>query len=187
MIYMALMVTARKLICLFGLSQLIALHAFAQCPDISIDSVNGLLRKHHLNRVSRLAISLSEAKKQEAQSQGGICFLEALDQALTSFMTDGSDRESPVALTISKYLSWTERPELMDRKAAAEKLTRKLWNDPDTELELITINSVAQPENRESVEKYWIFYLYNDYISDHFHWAMVDRSGQTPTFNYGFN
>ena len=60
-------------------------------------------------------------------------------------------------------------------------------NRQDSSLELIGPQSRFPPENRESLAESWSFYLSMDALSDHLFWAIVDRSGAQPAYNYGFN
>jgi hypothetical protein len=109
-------------------------------------------------------------------------FEDALDRAVNSFLTDGSDLESPLALVEEEMLV----------PAGDECLA--LDNGPDAlrcilnqggSLHLLDYGQ--RPEGSGDVESDWIFRLSTDF-SDHGHWAVVDRSDpDAETFNYGFN
>ena len=48
-------------------------------------------------------------------------------------------------------------------------------------------STVPAPEDGERVEENWIFVLSLPDLSDHIYWAIVDREGKLPAYNYGFN
>ena len=105
---------------------------------------------------------------------------DALRRALGSFLHDGGDSDSP--LSIVEHVFPNEDPK--------EKLAGLLNNERSG---VRLLGPIEVPENGEPVVDYWIFALgiwdetNNSKLSDHAHWALVDRKGVQPTYNYGFN
>jgi len=58
-------------------------------------------------------------------------------------------------------------------------------NRGGTELRLLS--GYERAEHGESVRENWIFFLWIPDLSDHEHWAVVNRSGGGQVYNYGFN
>ena len=103
-----------------------------------------------------------------------VTFENAMRQALKSFLNDGSDAESPLAVILNQGFP---------RREAKTKLLAEM-NSPRTVLKLLPISEII--EGGEDTEKYWIFELnIDDY--DYSFWAIIDRSGVKPVYNYGFN
>ena len=110
---------------------------------------------------------------------GNVDFETALNAAIMSFLTDGRDLESPLSLVQDINPGPCLVPELSER-------VRCFLNRNTTRLELYGDFGFA-PEEGEQIQANWIFVLMAESLSDHIQWAIVDRSGQRETYNYGFN
>lgn len=140
--------------------------------------VDAILAAHGVPRIS-LDLPADEATRQAAAHPSTVGFEAALDKALTSFLQDGDDPESPLGLV-------SDIDDDDPCKKATDRETVKCFlNDPRTELGMLKMGESA--EHGESVGDYWIFTVYIDHLSDHGHWAIVDRKGAEATYNYGFN
>ena len=127
----------------------------------------------------KVDIDMSEVDAQEKAFPGKVTFDAALRAALDSFAHDGDDPESPLGL-VEGY----DDPELCCGGSHQAQLMC-LMNDASTTLGLIHRGESA--ENGEEPKDAWIFTLSLDNLSDHGHWAVVDRKGVEATYNYGFN
>lgn len=127
-----------------------------------------------------LDIPASEVEYQSAASKNKVSFEDALRAALRSFMEDSADLESPLGIIQNGYKDTSKKEQ--------KEMLFKYMNQQSTSLKLITPNTdVGYPEKRESIQENWIFYLYIESLSDHLYWAIIDRSGKRPAYNYGFN
>jgi len=124
-------------------------------------------------------IAVADVTEQAELYAGQIDFESALDAAFTSFLTDGRDVESPLSLAMDAVHGNCGQPNMTER-------VRCFMNDPRALFTLYGSIGFA-PENGESLERNWIFVLQAESLSDHIQWAIVDRMGVTPTYNYGFN
>ncbi|MEC9466729.1 MAG: hypothetical protein VX834_13145 [Myxococcota bacterium] len=116
----------------------------------------------------------------QAKTPGNkVSFEKALADALTSFLTDDDDIESPLSLMSDGY----DYP--------GEQLI-EFFNDGSTKLQLVNSDMMdaeggAYPaEHGESIADHWVFALSIPQYSDHLYWAIVPRDGE-PAYNYGFN
>lgn len=126
-----------------------------------------------LNKIN-LEMNLEEINTQE-KIPGKVKFIEALRLALQSYMNDSSDSESPLALVSDR----------VNGEKKAKKQLFKLMNRKTTTLFITKIGE--SPEGGEEVSDNWIISLYLEDLSDHFHWAIIDRNGNEAVYNYGFN
>jgi len=127
-----------------------------------------------------LDIPVIEVLYQSTTFRNPIPFEEALRGALRSFMEDGTHLESPLGLIENDSFDLSE-PE--QKALLFEHLNRS-----STRLQLVSLDTgIGTPEFGESVLDNGIFYLCIESYSDHLQWAIVDRSGKRPTYNYGFN
>ena len=122
----------------------------------------------------------TEVRYQSSTFENQVSFEEALRAALRSFMEDGTDLESPLGLIKDDFFDTSEEDSkeiLFDYLSRSSTFLRLV--SPDTK--------VGYPERGESIQENWVFQLRMESYSDHLHWAIVDRSGKRPTYNYGFN
>ncbi|MEE2758265.1 MAG: hypothetical protein VYA30_16520 [Myxococcota bacterium] len=124
-------------------------------------------------------IELADVAEQVELYGGQVDFESALVAALNNFLTDGRDEESPLRLVVDAVHGNCGLADMTER-------VRCFMNDPRTIFTLYGSIGFA-PENGERVEQNWIFVLQAESLSDHIQWAIVDRMGRTPTYNYGFN
>jgi len=142
-----------------------------------------------------LKIPAVEVAGQIADFGGTVGFEEALRAALHSYLNDGTHVESPLE-TVRMYIEETgpldgniEDPKagvvaFMNRPTSRLSLVRR----QDYEAEATeSWDFVMPPNHDEQLAPNWIFKLDINELSDHLHWALVDREGNKPTKNYGFN
>ncbi|GIW38642.1 MAG: hypothetical protein ACK40N_10190 [Meiothermus ruber] len=110
-------------------------------------------------------------------------FLEALEAAITSFIEDGDDDQSPLSLIEADPSAY----DLPDEPEPEElqNTVRDFMNAGDSQLTLITPESPIQPDGGENPSKYWVFLLQMPSLSEHRWWAIVDKNGRHDTYNYG--
>lgn len=131
----------------------------------------------------QVSFDLEEINAQTAELGGVVSFKKALRAAIDSFINDGDHQESPLALVneISDG-AWTQ--------ATPEDTVRWFINRPTASFELnprVATEDTSPPEDGESVADAWVFNLRIGELSDHLHWAIVDRTGNNDAYNYGFN
>jgi hypothetical protein len=127
-----------------------------------------------------IEILVSEVQYQSSVFENQVSFDDALRTALTSFMEDGTDLESPLGLVKDDFSGISEK----ERKA----ILFDFINRSDTILRLVAPDTeTGFPERGEAIQENWVFQLRMPSYSDHLQWAIVDRLGKQPTYNYGFN
>ncbi|MER3482837.1 MAG: hypothetical protein C4332_06475 [Meiothermus sp.] len=109
--------------------------------------------------------------------------LEAVDAALCSFLEDGEDDESPLALIQADPQTYdlSDEPDQEEIRGAV----RNFMNAGDSTFSLITPDSPLRPEGGESPEKYWVFLLEMPSLSEHRWWAVVNKNKRSDAYNYG--
>lgn len=110
-------------------------------------------------------------------------FLEALEAAITSFVEDGEDGQSPLGLIEADPSAYdlSDEPDHEELQNAV----RDFMNAGDSQLTLITPESPVQPDGGENPSKFWVFLLQMPSLSEHRWWAIVDKNGRRDTYNYG--
>ena len=133
------------------------------------------------------AIDLSEVEAQAEAFPGSVGFMSALEQAMTSFLSDDDDLESPlgVASFVAEVTWEPDNPEGQTFEEATLAVLIDHLNRSSASISLVPIGQTA--EYGESVTDNWVFFLTIDELSDHLYWAIVDRQGVSATYNYGFN
>lgn len=140
---------------------------------------------------------------------GKVSFLEALKQAIQSFLEDGRNYDSPVGTILADPEAF-DLPDVPDNgnasdlirdwmhdsnsdleydakiAPAATEMVRSWMNDPTSKMILCTPEYRYLPENGETVEDNWIFRLDLDRYTPSMHWAIIDRSGVKLPDNYGY-
>ena len=109
---------------------------------------------------------------------------EALRLALQSFLEDGQDIESPLGMITNDPSSLGLLSDA-DERAMRERL-RELLDDERASLQLLSPTEQFLPERGESIEANWLFRLRMPQTFSSLMWAVVDRAGVTPAYNYGF-
>lgn len=141
-------------------------------------AVAAMLASRGIGKIS-LDFPDGEADRQAAAHPGSVSFEAALEKALDSFLTDSDDPESPLGL-----VSDIDSDDSCKRRT--DQATLKCYlDDPQAELGMLRLGDSA--EHGEKVSDYWIFTVSLPHLSDHGHWAIVDRKGREATYNYGFN
>ena len=134
-----------------------------------------------------ISLDITEIEAQAAAYPGPTDFMTALDLAMTSFLTDDDDIESPLGIaSFVAEATWTEdNPEGQTFEEATRAALIDHLNRPTASISLVPIGQTA--EHGEPVDANWVFFLTIDELSDHLYWAIVDRQGVVATYNYGFN
>lgn len=143
-----------------------------------------ILIKHQLNG---LKVNYDIAALESAETDDMYSYLEALDLAIESFLTDGTYSESPLGIVptaMKAYKGNASKPQqhldkLIDLINSGGSLCM-----PDIEG---ASEKCFHAEEGESVEKNWIFLLQIPGLSDHLFWAIVPKDGKEKVYNYGFN
>lgn len=136
----------------------------------------------------------NEVKIQQFSLENEIDFDDALRLALKSFLEDGQDVESPRNLVMEAHEifkhnfdseeSWENELDAKVMEYFSEGIIDLIPLEmPENEFDW----EFNPPQNGESVQENWIFHLYLPNLSDHGHWAVVDRKGEKSVYNYGFN
>lgn len=129
-------------------------------------------------------IQEEEAETQAALPNNRVTLDLAFREALDSFLYDDRHPESPrrivrdiFRLSAKVYPDWETRLLQKVRELINEGVfaLQPDSNDPDD----------YPPPRGESVMENWIFGLSLPELPDHYFWAIVDRAGKDPTYNYG--
>lgn len=139
-------------------------------------------------------IEASDVQMQSELSENKISFEQALRASLHSFLNDDKHFESPRGLVENVFELYRDKFDTEEAwNAALTAKVREYLREssqlvlhplrPLTEEETI----LAAPENGEKVQENWIFQLDLRKLSDHLYWAITDRTGEKPTYHYGFN
>jgi hypothetical protein len=149
-------------------------------PQAEVDArVAAILEEYDLRGLT-VEVDAEELARQEALGNA-VDFETALRKALDSFLTDGEDLESPVAL-VTEDLGNSDW-ECLDTDDATAAV--RCFMQTGT-LRLLTLDQ--SPEWGEDTTEFWVFSLYMGSLSDHGHWAVIDRNdARAPVYNYGFN
>jgi len=142
------------------------------------ETVAAILEARGIPRIST-RFDEAEIRDQAAMFGGMITFAQALDEAVRSYLEDGRDQESPVAL-----LEFAEGPPC-DQARPTDRV-RCFLDDPSSQLGLVGAEGFP-PENGESIAENWVITVDIPRLSDHLHWAIIDRTGAVAVYNYGFN
>ncbi len=121
----------------------------------------------------------------QATADQTVSFEAALQAALESFISDGQDNDSPLALVMNDPQTFGLDAD--QDTAIYQAYLRKLINKPDNSIELVRRDERFQPERGESLSDYWAFRLKMPNEFSHLHWALVRRDGSEAAYNYGFN
>ncbi|MGC4117615.1 MAG: hypothetical protein QM765_24275 [Myxococcales bacterium] len=132
-------------------------------------------------------ISQSEAERQ-SKLGGTIGFEQALRASLQSFLANGEGSGSFLNIL-------NETGPVDGAPADPNEAVRFFLNRPSTTIALVPMvvtdkdksQGIFPPENGEPVKENWVFTVRAPDLSETLHWAVTDRSGATPTFNYGFD
>lgn len=136
----------------------------------------------------------AEVAAQMALPNNTISFEQALRNALNSFLKDGEHIESPRSLVENVHELFRDRFE--NEAAWDAALTAKVreYLSENSQLAHHPLRALTddealfnRPENGETTAQNWIFQLSLRNLSDHVYWAISDRTGVKPTYNYGFN
>ncbi len=122
----------------------------------------------------------SEVIRQDRVYNNTFGFEHAFRLALTSFLEDYKNPDSALSNTL-RNIGAPGSPSKSDLKKARQ-LMLDTMNRPDSRIALVSPYRLYQPENGEAVAANWVFYLR---LGDKSYWAIVDRTGENPAYNYG--
>lgn len=136
-------------------------------------------REFGLDRMT-IDISSLEVQYQSTVLDNVVGFGDALRAAITSFLNDTDDYESPLMLL--------KENQGLEGEDAQKELVGHM-NRLSTRIALVAFagGSAYPPEHGESIEENWAFFLKMESFSDHLYWAIIDRSGKQPAYHYGLN
>lgn len=143
-----------------------------------------ILIKYGLNGIK---VNYDMVQMESTDTDDMYTYLDGLDLAIESFLTDRTHPESPLGIVpdaVDAYRGNASKPQ-----QELEKL-----------LELINAGgSLCMPdidgasdqcfhaEEGEDEERNWIFLLQVPELSDYHFWAIVPKDGKEAVYNYGFN
>lgn len=143
-----------------------------------------ILVKHGLNGIK---VNYDMIAMESVEDDDMYTYLEALDLAIESFLTDGSYPESPLSIVpdvMKAYKGNVSKPQQHQEKLIELINSGGSLCMPDTEG---ASESCFHAEEGENVEKNWIFLLQIPELSDHLFWAIVAKDGKEKVYNYGFD
>ncbi len=166
-------------------------------PEVKIEkktsinhSYSTILKELGLDKMT-VAIDDKDIKEQSDKLDNKINFDLAFKLAMDSFMNDNDDWESPLALAIEDAYDVFDQegnfnPTQEQLVEKGKEILFRVLNDPATTITLLSLSDYP-PEGCETVSENWIFLIEMKKYSDHDHWAIVNRLGKKPVYNYGFN
>ena len=132
-----------------------------------------------------LTVNFDQAEVDRQSKLGGMGFEQALRQSIQSFLTQGDEIDSPLYI-----LQETAEPGTDPKQAVRDYLNRastSLALVPTKWTEADRAKGIFPPENGEAIADNWVVAMRMPDLSDCLHWAVTDRTGAKPTYNYGFN
>lgn len=155
---------------------ILALNSFPMAVNADLKSTRIIRSEYGLKNIK---ISISDKDiNQQMRLPNHISYEKALRLAIESFLNDDSDVESPLSLVMDNEPS-------QPSKEKAKQILLQYLNKSTSRIQLLPLHE--KPEGGESCNENWIFYLYISDLSDHAHWAVIDRKGLEAPYNYGFN
>lgn len=134
-------------------------------------------------------LRVEEAQKQEKEIPGKITGEKAVALALESFLNDGSDLESPLALATQLALEELNLPFDQAKSPKVVKRAKAIlfshFNRYSSEIRFLSFGE--EPEHGEKTNQNWVIQLKISTLSDHIFWAIIERNGKISPYNYGFN
>lgn len=142
----------------------------------------------HLSSV-QVDVPVGFVCEQSDEITSSVDFVTAVGLATESLLRDGRHIESILALaTMVAFeelgVPWQE-PAPESVRVRADQLVAEHLSSEKTRVRMMPVGATA--EDGEEVARNWIFRIKVPTLSDHIHWVIVDRSGQKPAYNYGFN
>ncbi|NRB49609.1 MAG: hypothetical protein HRU41_18155 [Saprospiraceae bacterium] len=170
------------------LSDLLSINAPIELPAM-ISTI--IADEYDIQHIS-FAYSLEEITAQEELPHNQVSFIKALRLALETLFADDEDAESPRSIVMNVYELFPGEVDRADELIQSRLRTHLVdanlqllpnvdWTDRDQDFDF------NPPENGESASENWIFGLYMPTLSDHFYWIVVNRTGATSAYVYGFN
>ena len=150
------------------------------CPlDMDVPgAVESILSAHGVAEVDR-SVMPGQTMLQQEYPNNEVCFEPAFDAAIESWLRDGSDVESPLALV-------EEIDEGPCLQTDPTERVRCFMNQPHSRVDIIVPGGPHPAEHGEAIADHWVFFLDLPALSDHLYWAVVPRDGSAVR-TYGFN
>ena len=130
----------------------------------------------------------------QSQLENVIDFDDALRIALTCFLEDGHDLESPRNVVAQSHNIYPDSyPDKEEYEVALTAKLREYFQEAVIDLVPLEMPEdeeewdFSPPQNGEPVAENWIFHLYIPDLSDHSYWAVISRKDEKLPYNYGFN
>ncbi|MFT4533264.1 MAG: hypothetical protein ACJA1A_001784 [Saprospiraceae bacterium] len=142
-----------------------------------------ILVKYELNGIK---VNYDMLAMESADTGDMYSYLESLDLAIESFLTDGSYPESPLGIVpdaVKSYKGNVSKPQQHKEKLIEMINSGGSLCMPDIDG---AAESCFHAEEGENVEQNWIFLLLIPELSDHHFWAIVPKGGEDEVYNYGF-
>ena len=146
-----------------------------ECQDLA-RAARKLLRKELGLTETRLTVKADVLCAQDGL-EGKVSLDDALRAGINSLLTDSSDVESPLALV--RDVQGVTDPE------EAKANLKELLAHSTTRVRLMARGEA--PEGGESIDESWVLEIEIPDLGDTTFWAVVDRTGARPAYNYGFN
>lgn len=165
-------------------------------PKASSTFIQQLQKLRELFELPGLTIEIDETEaSNQNQLHNAISFEQALSATLSSFIKDGTRMESPRDLVMNVHEIFQSNFTSESAWDAALSDRVRAYMNEGGFLRLLPLRMPANeeeinfnlPEDGESTADNWIFQLSLRTLSDHAFWAVTDRRGARPTYNYGFN
>jgi hypothetical protein len=120
---------------------------------------------------------------------------QATQLALAVIFDDFDGIETPLNIAADGWAATHEKQLTgklnLEEKVEIRSFLREQMQNPRTTFSLYLGRTVKDqvypPEQGESLQDNWIFFLSVPTLSDHLYWVIVDRKGQTAPYLYGFN
>ena len=122
----------------------------------------------------------SEVILQDRFYNNAFCFEHALRKALSAVLEKHDNPTSPLGRALSE-IGALGAPTKSELKKARQKVIN-LLNSPSSLISLVRPYKQYQPQDGESVEQNWVFFLR---LNGNYYWAIVDRADQKETYAYG--
>jgi len=130
-----------------------------------------------------LGVPETEVAAQMSGSGNRLVFDKAFRLMVESFLEDYQEPTSPLAGIIKTMGYAADSPPRYALKAARERLLKQM-NMPGSKLQLLRRDEKNAPARGETVTENWILVLHLNY-SERLYWAVGDRFGRVPVYNYG--
>jgi hypothetical protein len=159
-----------------------------KCAEEAYEAELEIRQKFGLEQ-TKIKINSTTVCNIKQSGPGVVNIKSAAHDAIFSFINDSNDIESPLALSVGiVFDEFGQNPVVpvpLSIKLIAIEFLRTHLNSSATTIYLEPLGHFA--EHGEIAGRNWIFKMTAKSLSDHIFWAIVDRNGNIPVYNYGFN